>query len=175
MNDDLLQQIMRRLGAAGGAAKDAFLDAGRRQREAIGRMTSGNASPDDYVDMAADFAMPFSGATRKAALSPAELSIRGILDMADDRLAGLGKSQFAKLRNAAPMFLDDIAEAVEPGMLSKARNRLFEEAKRRAARDAELRMADQLAPNQFFESPASAADMARSNGPRSGAWARKYR
>jgi hypothetical protein len=119
-------------------------------------------SRDELVDFASGSAMPMAGTIRKAALTPAELSVRGILDMPADRMAELGKAQFQKLRYLVP----DLPTHVDDWeAFSKARTRVREEAQRRLQRDAQTRMADQLDPNMWREGPMPNADKVRSFGP----------
>ncbi len=47
------------------AAWQATQDAGTQQREGLGRLLAGKATPDDMISMASDFALPVMGSVRK--------------------------------------------------------------------------------------------------------------
>jgi hypothetical protein len=120
------------------------------------------------------FALATGGAGRKVAkLLKEELGAAGVLKMAADRMAGLSRSQFYKLRSSLPgnfhpnRYDDEVKAAYQ---------RVFEETQRRWDRDAQTRAADALDPTVFRERPMPGADASRAYGPgqgrRRGGWLR---
>jgi hypothetical protein len=97
-----------------------------------------------------------------AKLLKQERGVAGVLGMEANRMAELSPSQFNALRNSLPGMFD---EAAGDAQVLAARDRLFEESKRRSQLRDQQRAADALDPNSLHDERMSYADYARGYGP----------